>query len=247
MSEEKVRIKIIKIEGTPEWMMSFGDLMSCLLVFFVLLLTFSSSKPAQLMDMMGDYVAPGGTDETQDAGDTSGTAGALKRIAVESEDEAPMKLANLIIGQKFREFKERLYKLGFKHDVTFSQTEDGFYVDVEEKSLFAEGKGGISADATLLMQSMANAALSIKKELRILNRISTGGDETEFSSANVMRSEERLSLLRDYLSSKYGVRLGRMSFGSTFIGGNANFVRFLIADKLEGKAYSMSDLTKPKG
>jgi len=247
MSEEKPKIKIIKIEGTPEWMISFGDLMSCLLVFFVLLLTFSSSKPAQLMDMMGDYIAPGGTEESQDLGDTSGSAGISKRIAVDSEDEAPMKLANLIISQKFREFKERLYKMGFKHDVTFSQTEDGFFVDVDEKYLFTDATGStIATDATLLMQSMANASLSIKKELRILNRIASDNDD-EFSSAKVIRSEERLSAVYDYLSNKYGVRLASLSFGTSFANAKSNVVRFLIAERIEGKAYSLYDLAKPKG
>ena len=243
---EKPKIKIIKVEGTPEWMMSFGDLMSCLLVFFVLLLTFSSSKPAQLMDMMGDYIQPGGTEESQDVGDTSGSAGTSKRVAVDSEDEAPMKLANLIIGQKFREFKEKLYKMGFKHDVSFSQTEEGFFVDVDEKYLFADGNN-IANDATLLMQSMANAALSIRKELRILNRLANDNNGSEFSSSVVIRSQERLSALYDYLSTRYGVRLSKVSFGTTFIPGKTNVMRFLIAEKIEGKAYSLSDLAKPKG
>lgn len=244
MSEEKPIVKIVRVEGTPEWMMSYGDLMSCLLVFFVLLLTFSSNKPDQLMDMMGDYVMPGGSEEAQDNGDVSGSAGLVKRIAVEPEEEAPMKLANLIVSQKYHDFKERLYKMGFKHDITYTHTEDGFFIETNESNVIGP-KGEILPDAALLLQAMANAALSVKKELRVLLMDGTGpGEETSVSSA--IRSQESASTVFNYLRSKYQMKDCKMSCGTSFTELNVNKLRFLVADSLEGKALSLTDLSKQK-
>ena len=244
MSEEKVTIKRIFVIGTPEWMMSYGDLMSCLLVFFVLLLTFSSNKPDKLMDMMGEYVGPGGNEESVDIGDTTGAAGALKRIEVEPEEEAPMKLANLIVTQKFHDFKERLYKMGFKYDIAYNQTEDGFFIETNESNIL-DAKGALIPEAHLLLQSMANAALSVKKELRILMMVG-GGAEEEVPLSNALRSQENACIVFDYLQSKYHMKEYKMSCGTSFTDAKVNKFRFLVADKLEGKAFSLSDLSKQK-
>lgn len=242
--EEKPIIKIVRVEGTPEWMISYGDLMSCLLVFFVLLLTFSSNKPAELMDMMGDYVLPGGSENAEDNGDISGSAGISKRIAVEPEEEAPMKLANLIVGQNFHDFKERLYKLGFKNDITYTHTEDGFFVETNESNIL-DANGKLLPDASILLQSMANAALSIDKELRVLLMDGTGpGEETTMSSA--MRSQENAMTVYNYLRNRYRIKGNKISCGTSFTKLDRNKVRFLVADSLEGKALSLSDLSKTK-
>lgn len=238
------KFKRILVIGTPEWMISFGDLMSCLLVFFVLLLTFSSNKPDQLMDMMGDYVMPGGSEDSQDLGDISGAAGAVKRIAVEPEEEAPMKLANLIVSQKFHDFKERLFKMGFKHDITYTQTEDGFFVETNESNVL-DPKGAILPEAALLLQAMANAAISVKKELRVL-LVDGAGPSEEVPLSSAIRSQESAMTVFDYLQSKYQMKDCKMSCGTSFSDAKVNKFRLLVADSLEGRAFSLNDISKPK-
>jgi hypothetical protein len=237
------KFKIIRLVGTPEWMISFGDLMSCLLVFFVLLLTFSSSKPDKLMDMMGEYIGPGGDDSSQDVGDTTGGAGALQRIAVDPEEEAPMKLSNLIVSQKYNDFKDRLFRLGFKNDITFAQTEDGFFVETAESSIF-NAKGEMIQDAKPLLQAMANVALSVKKELRVINMVGmpAGSDVVPFSAA--VRAEENVSKIYDFLQAKYKLKDYRMSCGIGFGKVPGDRIRFLISNSIEGKAITISDITK---
>jgi len=243
MSHKK--IKIVPVVGTPEWMISYGDLMSCLLVFFVLLLTFSSNKPDKLMDMMGEYIGPGGDMDAEDLGDTTGSAGSIKRIEVAPEDEASMRLANLIVSQKYRDFQNRLYSMGFKHEIFFSQTEDGFYIETSEDAVFDQN-GGISLEAKAFLQAMANVALSLKKELRILDMAPIGANgETPASSAT--HAERNAMKIYNYLNTRYvAMNKIRVTFGAGFSKEKGGKIRFFIAENLEGKAMSLADLSKAK-
>ena len=50
--EEKIRIKKVFI-GAPMWVVTFGDLMSLLLTFFVLILSFSTMDPVKFKIIRG--------------------------------------------------------------------------------------------------------------------------------------------------------------------------------------------------
>lgn len=52
-SEDAPEEDIVCAEGAPEWMVTFGDLMSLLLTFFILLLSFSSMDVARFKEMAG--------------------------------------------------------------------------------------------------------------------------------------------------------------------------------------------------
>ena len=53
MSEEIVQQQQVEEEGAPAWVVTFGDLMSLLLCFFVLLLSFSEMDKAKYKEVMG--------------------------------------------------------------------------------------------------------------------------------------------------------------------------------------------------
>ena len=51
-SKKKKERPIIVVTGAPEWMVTFGDLMSLLLVFFVLLFSVSEVKDEKIYDVI---------------------------------------------------------------------------------------------------------------------------------------------------------------------------------------------------
>ena len=53
MSEEIIQKQELEEEGAPAWVVTFGDLMSLLLCFFVLLLSFSEMDKAKYKEVMG--------------------------------------------------------------------------------------------------------------------------------------------------------------------------------------------------
>jgi chemotaxis protein MotB len=53
MSEEIIQPEKLQEEGAPAWVVTFGDLMSLLLCFFVLLLSFSEMDRAKYKEVMG--------------------------------------------------------------------------------------------------------------------------------------------------------------------------------------------------
>ena len=50
--KEKKKRPVIVVEGAPEWMVTFGDLMSLLLTFFVLLFSISEIKSEKIFDVV---------------------------------------------------------------------------------------------------------------------------------------------------------------------------------------------------
>ena len=53
MSDEAIQPQQVEEEGAPAWVVTFGDLMSLLLCFFVLLLSFSEMDRAKYKEVMG--------------------------------------------------------------------------------------------------------------------------------------------------------------------------------------------------
>jgi flagellar motor protein MotB len=242
------KFKIIEVRGTPEWMISFGDLMSCLLVFFVLLLTFSSAKPGKLMDMMGEYVDGGIADEETRRGDIIGSAGENRRIAVDEKDEAPMRLANLILSHKFHEFKEKIHSLGFKYDIRLNMLSEGLSMEVAEDDLFfANGESfSINPEAMILVQTLANVAVSGKREFRAAD-ILRAADKAEYSSNSVWRAERRLGVLAGVFKNDYHITDDTLTQCVGFSDKNKkNMMCFLVAERVEGKPQNMSDIIKIK-
>lgn len=206
-------VKIIRVEGTPEWMISFGDLMSCLLVFFILLLTFSSKAPGKLMDMMGDYSE--GSESSQvanDEGDASGNAGEKVKIAVKHDEEAPTHLANLVIANKFADFELYVQSLGFKHSVTATMADEGVMVQISAELLFDRNNRLQENDETLLVfQSLMNIFQSLKKEMRIIS------DPGTASAGQDMRvSMDRTKQIKKFFAGKYELNENLLTSGIEF-------------------------------
>lgn len=240
----KKKFKIIKVEGTPEWMISFGDLMSCLLVFFILLLTFSSSTPGKIMDLISNYSEGynAESDEIQE-GDIPGGGGKTDKIEVPPEDESPMKLANLLIAQKYSEYQNVLVELGFKNKISIKKINEGLLFEVKTSDIFSNNNT-LNSTATTFLQSVANAAVSLKKEFRITAAPMVKENST--LSSLVWNSEQQILILKNLFANKYKISNNLIVTGVAFQNKTEPMTRFLIAEKTEKQIENIENVLDVK-
>lgn len=238
------KVMIIKVEGTPEWMISFGDLLSCLLVFFVLMLTFTSNKSGKLMDMIGESMEPGAPGKAS-PGALPGEAGKDESTSVDPEALTPMKIEAFLISNTFMEFKKRIFNIGFKESVTVQDLSDGILIAVPMSKLFSTSssveltKAGIS-----MTEALANVTASIGNELRMSRSLPEDLKEPVQSEQTGVR---QLLTIRDALHGKYRIPLSRMSFCSSSITKDQEPVfSFLIASKIDDKLLTLEDYLMSK-
>ena len=132
--------KIIRfVVGTPEWMMSFGDLLCCLLVFFILLVCFSSSQAGKPCDMMGSYVEAGEQAMATVEGDLRGKNEIHKALNPPNPSAEKLTTANII--KNIYDLKDKLKKQGFTNTIIANETQEGVALDMPLSSLMDDKAG----------------------------------------------------------------------------------------------------------
>jgi len=90
VSDDQLSAEPPKQEGAPPWMATFGDMMSLLLCFFVLLLSFANMDIIKFQDMMGSMKDAFGV-QVQDPGEFQEESGSVIELA-ESPETTPIEL-----------------------------------------------------------------------------------------------------------------------------------------------------------
>jgi len=255
--EEKVQIKIIIVQGTPEWMMSFGDLMSCLLVFFVLLVTFSAANDKKLMETissmqqaLGLMVPPiiGGNLPKYMPGDPneSGTVqmGDYEKKLVGQDNLSPVKLSSVKIANKFNSMKERLMEQGFKRVVSIQELNQGVAVKTAIDSIYLPGSPTIRPTSMMFLENFANVARSVGNEIRIImNFCPENKNLLDPMEMNLLRN--RLLELGNRLIQKYQIPPLRLSYDIRIVAEEKDScLELLLAEKLQTSEIKISDLVK---
>ena len=139
-------------ECLPAWLAAFGDLMSLLLCFFVLLLSMSSMDAKKISEAIGSLsgamsVLEGGTK----------TEISSQRIQestpIESQDETSEKVN--LVSQAIGDANEIMDK-GTGPSITLEEAEEGFVIKLPASLLFKSGSATIySEDALLFLKRIA--------------------------------------------------------------------------------------------
>ena len=139
-------------ECLPAWLAAFGDLMSLLLCFFVLLLSMSSMDAKKISEAIGSLsgamsVLEGGTQ----------TEISKKRIQeatpIESQDETSETVNR--VQQAVGEANEMMEK-GQGPEITLDDAQEGFVIELPASLLFKSGSATIeNQDALLFLKRVA--------------------------------------------------------------------------------------------
>jgi chemotaxis protein MotB len=137
-------------DGLPEWLATFGDLMSLLLTFFILLLSFANMDLQKFKDMMGSIRDAFGV-QTDRPMDTyvaySPSRYEREEVKLDSESRKIMQLS-LQISAMFQEDQE----LAKQAQVT--PDDKGVLVRVGSGALFAPGSAKLKPEASRVLEEV---------------------------------------------------------------------------------------------
>ena len=174
-------IKYKIILGTPDWMLSFGDMLSCLLVFFVLMVVFSSDKPGKAADLMGSYVEPGDVEQGSPADGVLRGKNQVKK-PLQPPNPSAEKLTNANIIKNITDLKDKLKKQGFIHTIIPNETEEGVALEMPLALLLAD-----SPDSKLVYKEIVTLQQSLNIDIEATFFIkgirSDSDDKPDFSAA----------------------------------------------------------------
>lgn len=202
----------------PEWLATFGDLMSLLLCFFVLLLSMSTMDAKKFESAIGSLSGALGILE----------GGAQPDAQLEKETEIQSKIkktqgspsSKSAMMQAVTSMNEILNASGAP-EIIIQDSEDGFIVRLPSGLLFERGKAELANDdAKLFLKriSMIAAKLPPEVDLHVIGHTdadrpdvsSIYKDNWQLSSARAISVVEEL--LRDGVSAKKLIASGRAEF-----------------------------------
>ncbi|MGG7047925.1 MULTISPECIES: flagellar motor protein MotB [unclassified Campylobacter] len=161
--------KLIKPEECPkcmpEWLAAFGDLMSLLLCFFVLLLSMSTMDAKKFETAVGSLAGAlsvlegGARPETQDERETE-LQSQIKKTKLNSTSENAL--------QKSVKAINEILNASGAPEVIVQESEDGFIVRMPSNLLFESGKAEIANDdAKLFLKRIAMIAAKMPPEVDV--------------------------------------------------------------------------------
>ena len=146
-------------EGAPAWVMTFGDLMSLLLTFFILLFSMSSievekfqAAAASLQEAFGDQsagVLPGSPQVAEPDSTPLVLAAGTEAVANVMED----------IGNILEQF---VVETGLQEQVAVTIDDRGVFLRIEDRALFTAGSATIGPGNEELLESLSTILTAIR-------------------------------------------------------------------------------------
>ncbi len=130
-------------KGAPRWVTTFGDLMSLLLCFFVLLLSFSEIDRQKYKQVAGSMEKAFGMQRKRNVADSPRHG--LKMIAKDFDQEAIATRVKEFIGKELEENFDALYRK-IEDDIEIEAKKDQLVIRMMGESTFDSGKAEIKTE-----------------------------------------------------------------------------------------------------
>jgi len=197
-------------ECLPAWLAAFGDLMSLLLCFFVLLLSMSSMDAKKISEAIGSLsgamsVLEGGT-QTEISKKRM-----LESTPIDSQDETSEEVNR--VQQAVSDANEMMGK-GNGPAITLEEAQEGFVIELPASLLFKPGSATIeNEDALLFLKRVALIIEELPNDIEVSvqgHTDNTGpGSKSPFKDNWELSSARAISVLQELLLD--GVKPNRVS------------------------------------
>ena len=221
MAKEK---KCEECKALPGWLMTFADLMSLLLTFFVLLLSFSTTKQADFQKAVGSL------------------QGALGVLPGEPILTSPVKLEMPIIRGDITEARPTLKDAkaeiekeveadGQQENVEIIESDEGMTIRIKDSALYESGSSEIKADVLPLLNKIGGVIARMPNTVEIEGHTDNVPiKSTEFGNNHWLSSSRALGVL-DVFRNEVGISPDRLAAI-----GYAEFKPLESNDSEEGRA-----------
>ena len=215
----------------PRWIVQFGDMMSLLLVFFILLLSMSTSDAKKVNEALGALT---GALSVLEGGTQSEISKERMQLATpivpQSETDETVNRVTVMIS----EFNEIIRRQGGEETIQIQEAIDGFMIQLPASLLFRSGRAEIvNADALLLLKRIAILSDGMPKDLEIVVRGHTDSleidDNAQFRDAWSLSTARSVAVVKELMND--GVKPERLSAA-----GFANFQPIATNSTEQGRA-----------
>jgi len=181
-------------QGAPGWMVTYGDLMSLLLTFFVLLLSFASMDVQKFKEMAGDVKEAFGVQKSNPVSDLP------RGMDIVSRDFDP----NFEMKKLLKKIRESI-KIPEKGKVEILNDMRGVVLRITDETFFDRGGAKIRPNAWPVLDSIIDVAHAVKNDISLESHT----DDIEYKQSKYKDSWE-LSAERSIALARYFQKFGKI-------------------------------------
>ncbi len=190
-------------EGLPGWLATFGDLMSLLLTFFVLLLSFSTMQVTDFKHAMGAL---------------QGALGVLSgepQLSLPIRQSMPKSEGNLaqaeVISKAAQELDEAVEEAGLQGDVILEEASTGLIIRISDRLFFDSGESQLKAVARSPLSKLGAIIAGMPNPVNIQGHTDNQLINTEQFASNWELSGMRALQVARFFMEDSGISPDRIS------------------------------------
>ncbi len=201
------RIKKEVNGGTQDWLLTYSDMVTLLLCFFVLLYTFSVVDQEKFLEIISGLRAKLGV---LDGGRTLSRSELIdggKRYEMIGE----MELSQMEFENLFLQVTEYIEEAGLQNQVEAIYTHEGLVIRFVGRLLFDLGKTELRADSVNLLNQIAEFLKDIKNDITVEGHTDDWPINTKEFPTNWELSTARATTVVRYFTEELGMAAARFS------------------------------------
>lgn len=187
-------------EGAPAWMATFADMMSLLLTFFVLLLSFANMDVVEFRTMMGSVREAFGV-QFESPGDFQTRSDTPVSVAPGGSPTDPSVLPQAPTLALAARVRERLRQQGLEQVVDVEVTDRGVALRVRDAVLFDVGSDHLKDESLPILTRIAELSTEFTQELAIEGHTDDRPIHTSRFPSNWELSAARATAVLRYLQT----------------------------------------------
>ena len=157
-AKKKKEPEVEIIEGAPSWVVTFADLATLLLTFFVLMLSFANMDIVKFKELVGSVQNRYGVTLMERGGYQAVSVGKLMEVDSNLKETAEAvareQLVNVIYDEVVRE--------GFRNAASITSTDEGVRVRVKGRVLFEPGGSKLNPEGLRLLKGIMTLLTNMK-------------------------------------------------------------------------------------
>lgn len=196
-------------EGLPAWMATFADMVTLLLCFFVLLLSFADQSEQKYRDALGSLKGAFGVKEIRAVSDDMAlfnTSPKAKEMAAKiSHDE------RLLLGvvMRIKSLLENEEDADLKEGTGVAADRDGVVFSANSVALFKPGAAELAPGATRILDKVIKVLKDYKMNLVVRGHTDDKPISTKKFPSNWELSASRAAVALDYILDKGNIEISR--------------------------------------
>lgn len=195
-------------EGLPPWMATFADMVTLLLCFFVLLLSFAEQSEEKYRDALGSLKGAFGVKEVRAVAQDMAlfsTSSSTKELASKISHDERLLLGVIMRIKSLMEDEDEEFKEG----IGVAADRDGVVFSASSASMFKDGSAEMTSNADRILDNVIKVLKDYKLKVVVRGHTDDRSISTKKYPSNWELSAARAAVALDYILDKGGIEISR--------------------------------------